>query len=247
MSYDLIHTTGEETSGSASEPESPNEIRVLIVEDQSLLTHFVQLTCEEIPGFIVVAQATTGQQALTVLTSTAIDLVILDIALPDFDGLTAIQLARKVGYDRFRALVVSSCTTPRAIHRVAETGCHGFTCKGVHPDELKRAIRAVGTGGTYFCDVFEAGRHALLSDPKSFTKVLSDHEITILDYIAANFSDRDIGAIMGIAESTANTHRTNIAGSLGVPIRVLPRYAASIGFGGPGSAVAASVVAMPLV
>lgn len=204
-----------DTTPSNERAGSPATGRVVIVEDQRLMAEFLQFHCRDL-GLDVVKCATTYQDGLSSVRVERPDLVLLDISLPDGDGL---ELARIVIAEmpRIRVLAVSSHYDPWTMLQVQRIGIHGFVDKtDQRPEVLTEAIQAVMAGRVYYTPVVNQSSAAIRRDPKSFIRVLSDYETRILAMIGESFSDEEIAAALNVSSTTVQSRRRDIMKKLDI-------------------------------
>ncbi len=206
-------------------------MRVLIVEDQAMMRDVLKRACERDFGCELAGVCTTGAEARALLPQTAPTLVLLDLQLPDCDGLDLIDELR-AGSPGLRILVLSSRCDPLAVYRIDRAHLNGFIDKNSQTVEmLGSALAAIAAGGVYFSPAFLAERMKRRNDPHSFDKILSDREQTVLLGLAACLDDRQIAAQLGISRETAEKHRFNLMRKLGLKsIPEILRYARAQGF-----------------
>ncbi|MEZ0389138.1 MAG: response regulator transcription factor, partial [Verrucomicrobium sp.] len=120
----------------------PPPYRAMIVEDQGMVRVFFERWLAELPGFVVVASARSGEEALAQVATALPDVVLVDFQLPGMDGLEFMKLARQVR-PQLRALVVSSLSDALALTRIQESGVEGYVEKDASPDLLAEALAAV--------------------------------------------------------------------------------------------------------
>lgn len=200
---------GIEGSGSASIG------RVVIVEDQRLVAEFLQFHCRDLK-LEVVQHAATFQLGLEAIRLHRPDLVLLDISLPDGDGL---ELARIVidELPRVKILAISSHHDPWTMLQVQRIGIHGFVDKNdQRPEILSEAIFAVLGGRVYYTPVVNQSSATIRRDPKSFIRVLSDYETRILSMIGESRTDEEIGAALNISAATVQSRRRDIMRKLDI-------------------------------
>jgi len=206
-------------------------VRIVIVEDQSIIRELLRKVCTQELGFDVVAEAADGQQGVAAILRTAPDLVLLDLELPSVDGFTVIEMIRTSGM-KPRILVFSSFYDEYSVYRIERAKVHGFMDKNFNNIRaVAAAIQAVGRGEAYFSAAFAKMKMARHADPQSFDKVLTDREIVVLSLIGDLLSDTEIGEKLDMADRTAQKHRFNIMGKLAIGSRAeLERYARKHGF-----------------
>ncbi len=211
-------------------------MRIVIIEDHLLLRDILRRACAVEFGHEVVAEADSGAAARAALAGAEPDLLVLDLQLPDCDGLNLLAdiRIRRAGQ---KALVVSSRCDPYTVYRTDRTGVSGFIDKSSQTlAMIGTALRAIEDGHTYFCPTYADVRAARLRDPFSFDKILSERELEVLVRICQNLDDRDIGGHMGISPQTVEKHRFNILRKLGLPATpALIRYGRGQGFCGLGA------------
>ena len=144
------------------------------------------------------------------------DLVLLDISLPDGDGL---ELAKKFLHElpQIKILAISAHRDPWTMLQVQRLGLHGFVDKHEQsPEVLTDAIHAVLAGRIYYTPIVNKSSMSIRRDPKAFIRVLSDHETRILSMIGESKNDTEIGLILGISPATVQSRRRDIMGKLDI-------------------------------
>jgi len=206
-------------------------MRIAIIEDHSLLAELLATVCRRDFKFTVVACESEGRKGLARVLALKPDLVLLDISLPDADGLDlAAQILQALPLTR--VLAISSLRDPVTLKRVRELGLHGFLDKREQNlNRLREAIRLVSQGHGYFSPVVNDVVGALNRDPKAFFRVLSAYEQRILALIGQARSDEEIAAHLKIRPNTAQSRRRDIMAKLGIhSTPKLIRYAIDNGF-----------------
>ncbi len=179
----------------------------------------------------VVGEAADGRAAVTMVTATQPDLVLLDLHLPNLDGFGVVEAVQEA-VPKARILVLSSHCDDYTVFRVEKSRVQGFVDKNTNTVTiLKAAITAVGQGKTYFSETFQRIKAARHNDPQSFDKLLTDRERAVLTLIGEPQSDREIATRLGISAETVEKHRFNLLGKLGMSSTAeLSRYAREHGF-----------------
>ncbi|MFZ5494346.1 MAG: response regulator [Verrucomicrobiota bacterium] len=189
--------------------------RVVIVEDQRLVAEFLQFHCRDL-RLEVVQHAGGCRDGLAAIRQHRPDLVLLDISLPDGDGL---ELARTVidELPGVKILAISSHHDPWTMLQVQRIGIHGFVDKNdQRPEVLSEAIFAVLGGRVYYTQIVNQSSAAIRRDPKSFIRVLSDYETRILALIGESRSDEEIGVTLNISPATVQSRRRDIMRKLDI-------------------------------
>ncbi len=206
-------------------------IKLAIVEDQELFRRMLVTLCVTQFGYNVVCEAGSMAEAFTRVTTTAPDLLLLDLQLPDGDGLDlAVRLFEAL--PGLRVLALTSLHDEVTIHRIREIGIQGFVDKNTQrPETLREAIETVASGRVFYAEVVQRVQQAMRNDPVAFAKVLSDREQELLHLLGRGFSNEEAAAQMGLTAWTVHSHRRNIMKKLGVATQAeLIRYALRKGF-----------------
>jgi DNA-binding NarL/FixJ family response regulator len=185
-------------------------MRIFIVEDHLMFLEAVRKACTRDFGHKVVGATSSGREAVNLIPKANPDLVILDLSLPDMDGFNvAERLLAKM--PTLPILVLSAHCDDYTLFRVEQSGVNGFVDKSANTlTVLRKAIAAVCEGRCYYSDSFYAAKLARRSDPRSFSKILSDRERAILTLIGEGWDDTEIAERLGFAVRTASTHRSHI-------------------------------------
>ena len=189
--------------------------RVVIVEDQRLVAEFLQFHCRELQ-LQVVRHCSGFVEGLAAIREHKPGLVLMDISLPDGDGL---ELARMIigELPHIKVLAISSHHDPWTMLQVQRIGIHGFVDKNdQRPDILTEAIHAVLGGRVYYTPVVNQSSATIRRDPKSFIRVLSDYETRILSMIGESKTDEEIAAVLGVSPATVQSRRRDIMRKLDI-------------------------------
>lgn len=178
-----------------------------------------------------VGQAADGKAALDQCRALGPDLVILDLELPDRDGLDLLGELRKAA-PRARIVALSSHTDDVTVHRVLQSGIEGFVDKTGQPMEaLREAVATVMEGRRYLSPVIRDVWKRLREEPAAFNKLLSDREQEVLVLVGRGYTNSEIAKEMGLSPNTIQNHRCSIMSKLGLHSSShLIRYATEKGF-----------------
>lgn len=214
-----------------SEPDLSESKSVFIVEEQFIyrigLRQFLHERANlQIAGESGSARGTAGQ----VVTSSP-DLVVMEISLPDGNGLELIKELRSTGYHGF-ILILSSHDEALYAERALRAGANGYVMKTEHPDNILKAIREVLRGDVHISEHMNArllrrmtGSSSNGSDRGALDR-LTDREIQVLELIGAGLMTREIAQRLAISSKTVDTHRINIRQKLGIQdVNELIRFA----------------------
>jgi DNA-binding NarL/FixJ family response regulator len=207
-------------------------MRVLIADDHRLILQSVRRALEEAEGFDVVGEAHNGGQVLPLVARTKPDVVILDLRMPQVDGLACLEAIRKHHPD-VKVVMLSVSTDRDLIKTVLKRGASAYIVKSVDPADLPSAVRQAVEGTVYSAIGLPE------EDEGSAAKAagLTEREIVILQALARGLSNEAIGKELWVAEQTVKFHLTNVYRKLGVSNRTeAVRYAFQRG-GRAGAAV----------
>jgi DNA-binding NarL/FixJ family response regulator len=206
-------------------------MKVGIVEDHSLMADLLATLCRRDFNFDVVINETQGRKALAAMRRLKPELLLLDISLPDMDGLDLAEVVLR-DLPATKVLVLSSLRDPVTVKRINTLGLHGFVDKrDQNVRVLRQAIGLVSQGTGFFSPVFQEVLGQLRRDPKAFHRVLSEYEGKVLAFIGEAKSDEEIARALGVTAPTIQSRRRDIMRKLGIHTTPkLIRYAIETGF-----------------
>ncbi|MGW0820031.1 response regulator [Streptomyces sp. NPDC002845] len=199
-------------------------IRVLLADDQTLVRAAFAMLVESARDMEVVGQAGTGRQAVELARSARADLVVMDLRMPDLDGIEATRLiAADEDLAGVRVLVLTTYDTDEYIVEALRAGASGFLVKDTRPAELLDAIRTVAAGEALLSPGPTARLIARLLRGPATPPVpsgagpdcLSDREREVLTLVARGLNNTEIAETLGLSPLTAKTHVSRIMGKLG--------------------------------
>jgi DNA-binding NarL/FixJ family response regulator len=196
-------------------------IRALVVDDHPLLREGVVRSLDSEEDFEVVAEASTGEEALELATDLVPDLVVMDLAMPGIGGIEATERIAAAS-PAAAILILTVSEDGDDLLAALKAGAHGYVLKGISADGLLHAARVVSHGDVYVTPTM-ANRilHAMTSeevvDPFD---ALSSREAEILELLGAGLTNREIGERLFLAEKTVKHYMTNILRKLHVRSRV---------------------------
>ena len=206
-------------------------MNLLLVEDQVMFREVLRKTCERDLGHRIIGECGTGAEAVLLAQTLQPDVLLLDLSLPDIDGLTVSERLHRAGCHP-KVLILSSHCDDYTLYRVEKSGIPGFVDKNANTTEvLGEALQAIEAGRCYYSASYQSIRDKRRRNPHAFTKVLTEWELEILALIGLGFSDAEIGARLEISPRTVQTHRSNILRKLKIPnTPKLMRFAIDNGF-----------------
>lgn len=211
-------------------------MNILIVEDHTLVHDMLAVACRQLFPAAGLHICGEGNEAIAVCRRVRPDLIFLDLVLPDFDGLELLPRLLE-GSPASKVIALTSFADEFTVHRVLQARVHGFISKNEQPLALlKEAIEAVLDGGRYFSPVVERIKAALRADPRSFDKVLSEHEQRLLALFGEGLDNQAVATLVGLSANTVKVHRRNILNKLNLhSTPELMHYALEKGFTRIGS------------
>jgi DNA-binding NarL/FixJ family response regulator len=197
-------------------------MRVLIADDHPLILAGIKRALEEDDQFEVVAEARVGSQVLPLVSQTNPDLALLDLRMPEMDGLTCLDRIRKQ-HPKVKVVILSVSTDPEVVQTVLNHGAAAYIVKSVNPIDLASALRQA-LDGTVFSAVGLPEKRA--QDDAVKAAGLTERETAILKALASGLSNKAIAKELWVAEQTVKFHLTNIYRKLDVANRTeAARYA----------------------
>ena len=209
-------------------------IRLVLVDDHVIVREGLRHVLEEAPEFTIIGEGATAAAAIALAAELTPDVLVLDISMPGGSGLHAVPeiLERSPAS---RVLMLSVHDDSEYILESVRAGAHGYCRKDSAPDELRRAIRTVFAGDTYFsalvaqrvAQALREGKSAkdMAPAPPPGADVLSPRELEVLTLIAQGRANKEIGADLGISTRTVEAHRQALMKKLGIhTVAGLTRY-----------------------
>ncbi|MGW1884903.1 response regulator [Streptomyces sp. NPDC001970] len=199
-------------------------IRVLLADDQTLVRASFAMLVESARDMEVVAQAGTGVEAVELARSARADVIVMDIRMPELDG---IEATRRIAADEdlagVRVLVLTTYDTDDHILEALRAGASGFLVKDIRPADLLAAIRTVAAGDSLLSPGPTARLIArVLAAPPAVPaptaggpENLSERERQVLTLVARGLTNTEIAETLALSPLTAKTHVSRIMGKLG--------------------------------
>lgn len=201
-------------------------LRVVIVDDHEIVRQGVRLMAESVDGVEVVGEASTGTEALELCRKLHPDVTLMDIDMPEMDGVEAARHLRSDVPDT-DVLMLTVHEDGETIFDAVSAGAAGYLMKSSGLEEVGSALRAIQQGGAYMTPL--AARRALkylarqaeeVQQAARATDVTTEREREILVLLAKGYSAKEVADELGISERTVNTHVGHIYRRLGVRNRV---------------------------
>ena len=188
-------------------------IRVVIADDQSLVREGIGRLLELSGRVEIAGEAADGEEAIAVVARARPDVLLLDIRMPRLDGGGVL---RRLGSDAPPTLVLTTFDDAEVSYQAILAGARGYLLKNVTSASLLAAIEALAAGGTYFQPAFGETARNRVAAGFSRPTPLTERETEVLRLMAAGHSNREIGALLHMAEGTVKNHVSVILGKIGV-------------------------------
>lgn len=199
-------------------------IRVCLVDDQALVRSGLKALLQLLGGIEVVAEAADGEEAITAVSLSSPDVLLLDVRMPKLNGVEVIEaLSRQSKLPA--TLLLTTFEDDNALIQGVKAGARGYLLKGASPETLLEAIRAVAAGGTYLyaplvSDLARSGiRESCPDSTYSLVEPLTERELEILRLMASGIGNREIAEALDLREGTVKNHVSSIFSKLSVADR----------------------------
>jgi two-component system, NarL family, response regulator LiaR len=198
-------------------------IRILVVDDHAVVREGLRAFLGVQEGFEIVGEAADGAEAIERAEELEPDVVLMDLVMPELDGVSAMRELR-LRSPRSRVIVLTSFLDDDRLLPALEAGAAGYLLKNSQPAELARAVRAAQAGEAIIDSAVAARLVKTLSDrpqtprPGAFEQ-LTNRERDVLALIANGRSNKRIALELGISEKTVKTHVGHVLAKLGVTDR----------------------------
>ncbi|HUK01364.1 MAG TPA: response regulator transcription factor [Steroidobacteraceae bacterium] len=189
-------------------------VRILVADDHEVVRRGVATMLSQVAGWSVVAEAETGRQAVELANSTQPDVAILDMTMPELNGLDAARqiLASRSGT---RVLILTVHESEQLVREVLNAGAHGYVLKSDAGRIVVTAVEALMDGRPFFTSkvariVLEGYLRAQPAEETPMGPTLSAREREIVQLLAEGKSNKEVARALNISVKTAETHRSNI-------------------------------------
>ncbi len=201
--------------------DSQKRIRVVLADDHAVVRKGIREFLEEDTAIRVVAEASDGEEAITLIEREQPDVAVFDIQMPRVNGLDATRRV-KAKFPNTRVLILTAYDDDPYVFVALQAGASGYLLKTSSSDELVRAVHAVADGESALSPSVakKLVQHATGSAPEpSTTEPLSDRELEVVRMAAKGLSNKQIGAAMAISDRTVQGHLASIYAKLRVQTR----------------------------
>ena len=187
--------------------------RIIIADDHQLFRNGLKILLNSFPEFEVSGEASNGEEFLRLLKTTRADIALMDINMPDMDGIEATRRGLKI-CPSINIIALSMYGEEEYYYKMVDAGAKGFLLKDSDISEVKEAILTVMKGGSYFSQellyhVIQTIKHR---EQESKTANLSKREKEVLMKICEGLSNQEIADTLFISKRTVDKHRANLLG-----------------------------------
>jgi len=205
-------------------------IKVLIADDHAIVRAGLRALIKDEPSLVLVGEATGGVEVIELAEQLDVDIILLDLSMPDLDGITVTRKVKQIK-PLARILILTVYEDEGLLREVIKAGASGYILKRAAEAELISAINVVLRGDLY---IDPAMMRSLLTDPDRIQtpipsgkiEPLTPRETDVLKLIVQGYTNRQIGEELSISIRTVEGHRSNLSEKLGLHNRVgLVRYA----------------------
>jgi DNA-binding NarL/FixJ family response regulator len=201
-------------------------IRVLIADDQALVRGGFRLILEAQKDIEVVGEAEDGRKALALARELSPDVVLMDIRMPELDGIEATRRLLADG-DAPRVLMLTTFGEDEYVYDAMKAGASGFLLKDIRPEQLAEAVRVAAAGDSLLAPAITrrlieefVRRPPPGSGPPAELSNLTERELEVLMLIARGLSNAEIASTLFLSEATVKTHITHVLTKLNLRDRV---------------------------
>jgi len=192
---------------------SPSQIRVFSVDDHPLLREGIAALVNNQPDMVLIAQASTGSEAIRLFKECLPDVTLLDLRLPDMSGIDTL-IAIRTAFPNARVIILTTFEGDVEIHRALQAGACGYLLKNMPPSELLDVIRLVHAGKKRIPAEIASQLAEHMAD-----EALTEREVEVLQQVAGGNKNRDIANKLFISEETVKVHIKHIMEKLGAADR----------------------------
>ncbi|GAA1551414.1 response regulator transcription factor [Dactylosporangium maewongense] len=202
---------------------SDGPVKVLLADDQALVRSGFKMLLDAEDDIVVVGEAADGAEAVERARATRPDVVLMDIRMPELDGIQATgRITGMRGLEHVRVLILTTYDTDAYVFEALQAGASGFLLKDAGPAELLHAVRVIAAGEALLAPritrrliaQFTAGR-AAVRVAEDRLAVLTQREREVLTLVGQGMSNDEIGAALFLSPATARTHVSHAMVKLG--------------------------------
>jgi len=188
-------------------------IRIIIADDHQLFRNGLKILLSAFPEFEIIGEASNGEEFLSLIKDTPVDIALMDINMPEMDGIEATKRATKI-YNNLNIIALSMYGEEEYYYKMVDAGAKGFLLKDSDISEVKEAILTVKNGGSYFSQalIHHVSPKIKYREHENKSANLSKREKEILLKICEGLSNQEIAESLFISKRTVDKHRANLLG-----------------------------------
>jgi two-component system, NarL family, nitrate/nitrite response regulator NarL len=192
-------------------------LKIIIADDHPLLVDGLKRMLEEMEDVQVAEPVGNGRQLLARLRGQVVDMVLLDLHMPQLDGLETLRILQKE-FPSLKVLVFTNYNQPKLWREARSLGARGYLLKNCTAQVLKEAVLTVSDGGTWFDDegAVPTAQDTVFTDDFMKKYQITQREVEIIRKIAQGYTTKEIGEQLYVSEFTVNAHRRNICRKLDI-------------------------------
>ncbi len=198
-----------------------NAIRILLADDHGIVRRGLHYLLERSPGMQVVGEAADGREAVRLAEETSPDVVVMDIAMPNLNGIEATaQIVKK--NPKAGVIILSMHSDEAYLVRALSAGARGYLLKDSAEADLIRAVQAVSQGRPFFSPAISQTlledymRRLQQENLQDSYDLLTDREKEVLQLLAEGKSNKEVATLLSLSLYTVETHRSNLMQKLGL-------------------------------
>jgi DNA-binding NarL/FixJ family response regulator len=190
-------------------------IQIVIVDDHEIVRDGIKVLLEDEPGMDIIAEAETGKEAVRMCEKIQADLIIMDITMPEMDGIEATRIIKEK-YSDIKILALTMLSEDQHIRKMIKAGASGYILKSSGKQELIKAIKTIIDGKHYFSnDATQAILQELVSPEVKRVKEddevhITERELEVLQLIVNEFTNQEIADKLFVSVRTVDAHRRNL-------------------------------------
>ncbi len=207
-------------------------LRIMVSDDHDLVRRGIKMLLESHPGWKVCAEARSGREAISMAEEFRPDIAILDISMPELNGIEAARKIKKISPNT-EILILSMHHTDQLVREIIETGAKGYIIKSDSDRSLIAAVEALGVHKPFFTSCATEimldsirTKGTIAEVPQPVRDRLTPREREIVQLLSEGKSSKEVAVMLGISVKTSETHRANIMRKLEIhSVSQLVRYA----------------------
>jgi DNA-binding NarL/FixJ family response regulator len=190
-------------------------LRLVVADDHALMRRGICDLLEGEPGWEVVAEASNGREAVEAVAKAKPDVLVIDLAMPELNGLTATREILRF-FPRFEVVLLTMHNTDQAVREVLESGARGYVLKSDAEQDLIAAVKAVAAGKPFFtAKVTEVVLQGYLNrspstEPAEALPELTTRERQVVQLLVEGKGNKDVAVALRVSVKTVEAHRSNI-------------------------------------